>query len=544
MATTLQRPPETLGAIGRPAGPPAGGRWVVVVGCLGLVALAVWNTVHKSLWTDEAYSLLTANQSIAWTWHQALWFELQPPLYFLLLNLWLHAGTATVEWARILSTLCVLGSVFLLSRAARPTRAGRGIPAPILAAVTATFVWAAAEARGYGLALLLSSATYYLFLRIVTGRSQRPTRDAAWYAVIAYLGLMTMYYTGFVLLGQWAAAMVVRRGRVRLTAALAVCGVAMLPWVPVVLSQVGGHANLNQPFGEEVATSTLPGGAVAILSRDFLGAIFAASPMLDRPNVAIGVAVLLLLVLAIRLAAVVRARSPRLGTDDRAHDTHRLPGIDWGDDETVLTIAVAVPAICLLALRVTNATLVWPRHMAALAPGVVLLWSIWTARAPAGLWSRLSAGALLLVCLTTLISYERHADVADSRGAARYVAARGAAGEPVLVVGPEAVFAFRYYYRADDGRATVRGVPQDASLRVYDPDAGDLTDTTQIEARLGAGAQPGRSLRDVWFVVSKRFVWHSATAAAVFERYLRAHAVQRDSIDFTNLYVVHAALRQ
>ena len=70
-----------------------------------LIALVIWNSLHKSMWTDESYSINTAMRPLAGTWHQALHFELQPPLYFLALNLWLkiHSG---IIFARLLSLTC------------------------------------------------------------------------------------------------------------------------------------------------------------------------------------------------------------------------------------------------------------------------------------------------------------------------------------------------------------------------------------------------------------------------------------------------------
>ena len=107
--------------------------WIPIAAGAAILALALWTSVHKSVWMDEASSLLTSQQSFAHTWHQALHFELQPPLYFLLLNAWLKVGGGTIEWARALSMLSVLGFVIVLWITMRPMQSGRGLPAPLAA---------------------------------------------------------------------------------------------------------------------------------------------------------------------------------------------------------------------------------------------------------------------------------------------------------------------------------------------------------------------------------------------------------------------------
>src|SRR5581483_2149502 len=72
--------------------------WIPVASAIGVAALAFWSSAHKSIWVDEAYTLLTAGNSVAGTWHQAVHFELQPPLYFLVIHLWLKLGPPTIEW--------------------------------------------------------------------------------------------------------------------------------------------------------------------------------------------------------------------------------------------------------------------------------------------------------------------------------------------------------------------------------------------------------------------------------------------------------------
>jgi hypothetical protein len=88
------------------------------VGLVAFAALVLWNSLHKSMWTDESYSMNTALRPLAGTVRQALRFELQPPLYFVALNGWLrlHAG---IIFARLLSLGCALGTLGVLAAIGR-----------------------------------------------------------------------------------------------------------------------------------------------------------------------------------------------------------------------------------------------------------------------------------------------------------------------------------------------------------------------------------------------------------------------------------------
>jgi hypothetical protein len=60
---------------------------------LVLVNLSVTVPLAASLniWEDEAFSLNTSGAGVGYAIRQALHFELQPPLYFVLLTLWRNA---------------------------------------------------------------------------------------------------------------------------------------------------------------------------------------------------------------------------------------------------------------------------------------------------------------------------------------------------------------------------------------------------------------------------------------------------------------------
>jgi hypothetical protein len=509
-----------------------------------MIAITIWNSLHKSLWIDEAYSFHSANRTLAATWHQAIHFETQPPLYFVLLNLWLRLGSPSVHWMRLLSTLAAIGCMAFLW-ATRPTNTGRrGVPAPVFAMVTATVVWAAAEARPYALALFFSAWTTYFFVRILDRQDDRSWLDAALYAIGAYAGLITFYYVGFLLAGQWVAAALLQRGRRWLTIALTVVAVAFAPWLTVVHDQLTRNINPVPAIVPQPAMRYLAGGPHTNLPSAFLAGVFGDSPVLTQTSFGtIIIGGLILIVVALRFLVPDRGispaspppASPPLGGHASSHD---LSVYHWL--EPALFIALAAPAAALLGLQFSNVVSVYPRHLAVLTPAFILMCSLWTGRIAPGMWRWVGGALLMLAAVLALVSFERHVDVADSRGAAAYVAAHGTPDEPVLVIGPEAVLPFRYYYAGiDSGRAPVFGVPNDASLDFYDPLLFDLRDTSQVVRRMRDAGVQSR----FWMVVSEGFVWHTAPADSIVTSYLMAHATVLDSTTYTNVYVIHAVKR-
>lgn len=514
----------------------------------GVVVLAIWNSLHKSLWIDEAYSLHTANHALAATWHQALHFETQPPLYFVLLNLWMRLGSPTVHWMRMLSTLGAVGCVLFLW-ATRPSNTPRrGFPPSILAIVTATVVWAAAEARPYALALFFSAWVMFFFVRIMDRQDDRSWLDATLYAIGAYAGILTFYYLGFLFAGQWLAAAALQRGRRWLTISLAAVAIAFAPWIPVVHDQLTRNANTVAAIVPQPAMRYLAGGPSTNLPSAFLAGIFGDAPVLTQTVIgSVVIGALLLVVVGLRFAVPDRGgshtaaapRSPTRGAAPEAHSgTDDVPAYRWL--EPALFVSLAVPTVALLGLQYSNFVDVYPRHLVCLTPPFILLFTLWTARIAPGVWRWAASGALVTAALLTLISYERHVDVADSRGAAALIAAHGTADEPVLIIGPEEVLPFRYYYTGvDRGRAPVVGVPIEPPLDVYDPTRFELRDTAQIGTRMrAAGVQ-----NPFWMVVSQGFVWRNAPTDSIVTVFLRTRATVLDSTTFTNVYVIHAVKR-
>ena len=163
-----------------------------------------------NIWIDEAYTLQSTGGGLVHAVRRALDFELQPPLYFVLLKLW-RSLDDSIFFARLFSIFCTTSTVVLAEKLAR-----RYLPSvsPVLVAMVVAFnpltVYAAVEARYYALALLLS-ALLLLFFHDGYMATQPSTAARRWYTASAVAVLYTYYFLGFLLAAGGAALFLMRR---------------------------------------------------------------------------------------------------------------------------------------------------------------------------------------------------------------------------------------------------------------------------------------------------------------------------------------------
>ncbi len=232
-----------VGSEGR-AGPEAAAGGVGFVQRIGLwlsllltAGIALPRLFTTSVSIDEAYSMDTAGRSLAGTLHQSIHFELQPPLYFLLLNLWLRLSRSP-EFARFLSLGCVLFALVVLSRVGRRLGGGWGLALlPLLTALLAPVAWSAITVRGYALALLLLAVCACGFANLWWDDREPPRWALPAFILAGGAAIYTFYYSGFAIAGLVVAAAMSGRRRRELLTAVALLTLLVLPLLPAVRMQ-------------------------------------------------------------------------------------------------------------------------------------------------------------------------------------------------------------------------------------------------------------------------------------------------------------------
>lgn len=215
---------------------------VVVLIALG-AALRFCFLGVRSLWFDEASTLMLARTPLAHLPKALIGAEMNPPMFYWLLKPWLlffpdpRIGIRAFSAAAGVAALVMFA---LLTDRILPKKEDR-VFALALAALSPFWIHFAQDGRVYSWLLFLALA-----LTVVAwDLRERPTR-LLWssYAVVAALGLWSHYYFAVLLLPLSAWLMTARSGQRReFFASHAAIALLYAPWVPWALTQIKIHAH-------------------------------------------------------------------------------------------------------------------------------------------------------------------------------------------------------------------------------------------------------------------------------------------------------------
>jgi len=199
---------------------------------------------ERSLYVDEAASLMFAQLPGTDFW-RALWeYEGNMAFYYVLLRIWIHLGDSEV----ILRSLSVLFGVatilvtYLLGTRLFGKKAG--LVSAALLAVNVYHIRYSQEARGYSLAALLAVLSTYLFLLSVD--SPRQKRYWVAYLLTSALAVYSHLYALLVLIAQWLSLGLTRlrqMGRATVLWTAASLMALMMPMALFVLFKNKGQLN-------------------------------------------------------------------------------------------------------------------------------------------------------------------------------------------------------------------------------------------------------------------------------------------------------------
>ena len=124
--------------------------------CLNFgITLALALTLN--IWDDDAFSLSTSGKDIWYAVKHALQFEMQPPLYFVLLNLW-RSLSDSAFFASLFSILCITLTLYVVAELAlRFDKESHPGWITAVIALNPFVIYAAVEIRVYAFAILLSA---------------------------------------------------------------------------------------------------------------------------------------------------------------------------------------------------------------------------------------------------------------------------------------------------------------------------------------------------------------------------------------------------
>lgn len=353
--------------------------WIIPAALL-LVAIGLRASDLGStcLWFDEVFSVHAATHS----WTELIQFVAQdvihPPLYYIVLKLWIGVGGESVEWMRGLSVVWFLASLvpaFLLVRELRLTLANQIFTVSTLL-VSGQLVKYSLEVRMYAQVSFLCAMSLWILVRVTHGRSK-------WFilAIVNFLLVYTHYYGWFVILAELIAAAILYRESLRRIAVAAIaCMIGFLPWIYLIFNASAGRSDLDQNIGWVKA----PGARELTLFVLNLIEPFYFQSSSDQPASAFWVTVPL--ALAILTASVVYLLRP--SRDDSSRESLLL-----------CTILFAVPVNSALILSWIMPHSIWgTRHLLIVMVPMAICLGIIIAGQSTKVRAGLIAGMLLFAC--------------------------------------------------------------------------------------------------------------------------------------------------
>jgi uncharacterized membrane protein len=234
-----------------------------------LAAVALRFVTTSPMWLDEAQTVNIAGRSLPHLF-SALRHDGSPPLYYVLLHVWMAFFGNSSFAARSLSGLFSVAALPVMAVAARrfglPGRSAW--PAVLLLATCPFAVRYATEARMYSLLLLLVLLALVTYERVWSVGGAWPT---AWAALVTGALVLTHYWSLFLVATAFVAAAIaawrgVRPAR-RLLLPMVIGCLAFVPWLPSFAYQSahtaapwGGPPGANTPL---LALSGWTGSGVA-----------------------------------------------------------------------------------------------------------------------------------------------------------------------------------------------------------------------------------------------------------------------------------------
>jgi hypothetical protein len=172
------------------------------------VAARLWHLTATPLSFDEIFSV----HAVRHDWSGLIEFVrrdlVHPPLFYVMLKLWVGLGGESLLWLRLFSTLIAIVSLFPLLQLCQELdlRAIERNSALALVAVNGFLIYHSHELRMYGLFLLLSLFSLWLFVRLI----KVPAISWTLLCVLFGINLLLVYthYFGWILIGAELLALI------------------------------------------------------------------------------------------------------------------------------------------------------------------------------------------------------------------------------------------------------------------------------------------------------------------------------------------------
>ncbi len=238
----------------------------------------LWHIQRESFWADEGWTMLLAKGPTLADVAHTMAEDQHPPLYFMLMRLWMDAFGNSLFMARLLSalwSLICLAAVYRLG--ADWFSPAAGLAAALILALTDNEIMLAREARHYTQMAALATLSALFYLRYA--RQPRRASGIAW--LLSSIALLYTHYLGVLVISvQVLHALIAVRPLRRLPDLIirfGALGIAFLPQFAVFLMQ--SSVRYTRPI---IFQSTLPNTSetFTMVRTDLIGTHFGLTGVL------------------------------------------------------------------------------------------------------------------------------------------------------------------------------------------------------------------------------------------------------------------------
>jgi predicted membrane-bound mannosyltransferase len=205
--------------------------------CALYVAARLWHLTSECLDFDEIFSLNLARQDWSRLFSDAIQNVSHPPLFYILLKLWIGLGGQSLFWLRLGPVLISLASLLPFFLLCRELKLGalETCLALVLMAFNAYLISYAQYLRMFVLLQFASLWSLWLFVRFTQSPPQEVIRRSGW-LLLANLALVYSHYWGWVLIGTELLYLLgwKREKLWSFVLALLPLGLCFLPWALAV----------------------------------------------------------------------------------------------------------------------------------------------------------------------------------------------------------------------------------------------------------------------------------------------------------------------
>lgn len=210
-------------------------------------AVRLWGLNDQCLWFDEIFSIHAAEHGWTALFQFAAKDLIHPPLFYVVLKLWICVGGESLAWLRLLPAFLSILAFFpglMLCRELKLSRTATLISLAIFS-VNGALIKYAQEVRMYSLLLLLSSTSTWLFARyFFRGKS-------FWPLVVTNVLLVNTHYFGWlVVLVELGIIVFAQRIKVvRMLRMLAITVASFVPWIAALSLNAEPGSSVGQNIG-------------------------------------------------------------------------------------------------------------------------------------------------------------------------------------------------------------------------------------------------------------------------------------------------------